>query len=251
MDTNTISILVYTHSEYSFMWKAFIPLLEKYARNIKIHWLYDNSADVEVINKEVPPNWIKHTYDENLIWTKRVLNVLNEIQDEYILFLHEDWLPISDIKIEILNEMTHFMKNQNCNFLLSYAHISTTSRQEGIPTSNDNYFFYAENNHVFQPAIWNKNVFIEFCSTLNKSKNHNEDGDCLNFMGNKNCWSVQNLSTVTSLRTKNSLFFPHMHALSQGLWNFTKYPSLKTFLEEFGIDTNTRGIHSWWELDTQ
>jgi len=70
-------------------------------------------------------------------------------------------------------------------------------------------------------------------------------------MSKKNCWSVQNRSTVTSLRTTNSLIFPHMHALSQGLWNFTKYPTLKKFLEEFGIDTNTRGVHTWWELDTQ
>jgi hypothetical protein len=233
------------------MWKAIIPLLQKHVKDINIHWLFEESADNKLINQIIPFDWVKHTYSEKLIWTKRVLKALNQIDDDYILFLHEDWLPIGNIDIEILKEMIDFMISKNCGFLLSYSHISTTSRQEGIPTSHNNYYFYSENSHIFQPAIWNKKIFIEFCSVLNKSKNQNEDEDCLNFMKTKNCWSVQNLQTVTTLRTTNSLFFPHMHALSEGLWNFTKYPTLQKMLEEYDIDTNTRGVHTWWELDTQ
>lgn len=249
--SNQIVILVYTHSEYKFMWKAMIPLLQKHCKDIEIHWLFEESANQEEINELVPVEWIKHIYPDNLIWTKRVLKALTEINSEYILFLHEDWLPIADVKLTILLEMIEFMKKYDSGFLLSYSHISTTSRQPGIPTNYQNYYFYFENNHIFQPAIWCKNVFMEFCSILNKSKHQNEDKDCLNFMRKKNCTSVQNLNTVTTIRTTNSLFFPHMHALSEGLWNFKKYPTLKTFLETFGVDTNTRGVHTWWELDTQ
>jgi hypothetical protein len=185
------------------------------------------------------------------VWTKRVLKGLREIKDDYVLFLHEDWLPISDIKLDVLNRMVTFMENKRCGFLLSYSHISRTSTQPGLYTGFKDYYFYSEDSHIFQPAIWNKRVFAEFCYVLNKSKHQNEDTDCLNFMRRKNCWSVQNRETVTTLRTTNSLLFPHMHALSEGLWNFTKYPTLKTFLESFGVDTSTRGIHAWWELDTQ
>jgi hypothetical protein len=246
-----IVILVYTHSDYSFIWKAMIPLLQKYCKNIEIHWLFEETADMNLINASIPSDWIIHTYSTDLIWTKRVLKALNEIDSEYILFLHEDWLPIADVKISLLLEMIKFMKKYNSGFLLSYSHISTTSRQPGIPTNHENYYFYFENSHIFQPAIWNKNIFVDFCTHLDKHKVENEDIDCLNFMSNKICTSVQNLTTVTSLRTTNSLFFPHMHALSEGLWNFTKYPTLKQFLETFDINTDDRGIHSWWELDTQ
>jgi hypothetical protein len=246
-----ISILVYTHSEYSFMWKPICELLKKYVTNIDIHWLFEESADNQLVNLYVPLEWYKHTYNENMIWTKRVLKALNEINDDYILFLHEDWLPINYIKLDVLNKMITFMKNQKCGFLLSYSHISRTSTQEGIFTGFKDYFYYSEDNHIFQPAIWNKNVFIEFCSVLNKSKHQNEDRECLDFMKSKNCWSVQNRETVTTFRTTNSLLFPHMHALSEGLWNFKKYPTLKVFLESFDVDTNTRGTHPWWEIDTQ
>jgi hypothetical protein len=249
--SDKIVILVYTHTEYGFMWKAMIPLLEKHCKDIEIHWLFEESANNKETNDLIPSLWIKHTYPDDLIWTKRVLKALNEINSEYVLFLHEDWLPIADVKLSILLEMIDFMKKYDSGFLLSYAHISTTSRQIGIPTNHENYYFYSENSHIFQPAIWCKKVFGEFCKLLDKNKNQNEDSDCLNFMRSKNCTSVQNLTTVTSLRTTNSLFFPHMHALSEGLWNFTKYPTLKEFLESFGIETETRGVHTWWELDTQ
>jgi len=249
--TQNISILVYTHTEYSFMWNAMIPLLQKYVKDIDVHWLFEDTADKKLINTLVPLDWYKHTYSESLIWTKRVGKALKEIKDDYILFLHEDWLPIADVKKEILENMINFMKQQSCGFLLSFSHITRVSVQNGVTTGCKDYYYYKEPHHLFQPAIWDKNIFINFCRDLNKTKHQNEDGDCLNYMSNNNCMSVQNLNTVTTLRTTNSLFFPHMHALSEGLWNFKKYPTLKEFLETFGIDTNSRGVHTWWELDTQ
>lgn len=248
----SVSILIYTHDEYSFLWKAMFPLCKKYINNdISIHVLYNNNANKNEVSKYIPNEYTHHTYDPSHIWTKRILHCLREINDEYILFLHEDWLPIGNVKKSILDEMVTFMKLQNCGFLLSYSHISTTSTQSGIFTGYDHYYYYQEKNHIFQPAIWNKHVFEEFCTVLHKSKHKNEDSECLNFMNLKNCWSVQNKETVTSLRTTNSLMFPHMHALSEGLWNFKKYPTLKQLLDSFDIDTNSRDIHTWWELDTQ
>lgn len=247
----SISILIYTHDEYSFLWKAMFPLCDKYIKDITVHVLYNNNANMEEVKKYISNDYVHHTYDPSLIWTKRVLKCLNEINDDYILFLHEDWLPIADVKLPVLQDMITFMKDKNCGFLLSYSHISRVSVQPGIFTNYKDYYYYQEENHIFQPAIWNTNVFKDFCQTLNKHKNQNEDRECLDFMYHRNCWSVQNKETVTSLRTTNSLMFPHMHAMSEGLWNFTKYPILKSFLNSFGIDTNSRGIHPWWELDTQ
>jgi len=247
----SISILIYTHDEYSFIWKPMFSLCKKYIKDIPIHILYNRDANMDTINEHISNEYIHHTYDPNIIWTKRVLKGLEEIHEDYILFLHEDWLPISDINKSILENMTEFMKNNQIGFLLSYSHISTVSRQSGIFTGYKDYYYYKENNHIFQPAIWNKKIFIEFCTVLNKHKNQNEDHDCLSFMDARNCWSVQNKDTVTSLRTTNSLMFPHMHALSQGLWNFTKYPTLKNLLNNYGVDTDSRGIHTYWELDTQ
>ena len=246
-----VPIVVYTHSDYEFIWKAIFSLLKKYSNNIDIHIFINDNNPYDLNNYYDLYNLKIHYYNDTLCWTYRVGKCLNEINDEYLLFIHEDWLPINDISKNILSTMANFMKSMNSGYLLSYSHISITSKYDGIFTGYEDYYYYPESAHIFQPAIWNTRIFKEFCDNLKKNKNQNEDIDCLNFMSNKNCYSVQNIKTVTSLRTTNSLMFPHMHALSEGLWNFKKYPTLKKFLEEFGIETNTRGVHTWWELDTQ
>jgi hypothetical protein len=247
-----VPILVYTHTEYVFMWKAMVPLLKRYADKFEIHWLYEKTADQNLIQEWIPSSWIQHTFDETDIWTLRVGKCLLEIDSEYVLFLHEDWLPTNMLSPQIVSDMASFMKKEKCGFLCSYcALVRNTTRHPGIFTGYDNYYFYPEDNHIFQPAIWDMKIFREFCFTLKKAKKDNEDRECLDFMGARRCWSVQNKETMLTLRTTNSLFFPHMHALSEGLWNFRKYPTLKAFLEAFGIETTTRGVHSWWELDTQ
>jgi len=248
---STISILIYTHSDYSFIWPALIGQIDKYMdKDFEIHFLYNDTID-DINLYDIPKNWIKHVYNDNLIWTKRVNSVLSKIKSEYILFLHEDWIPIGNVSKKLLQKMCDFMTDNNWDYLLSYSHFSVTDNQPGIFTGYDDYYFYKSDSHIFQPAIWKHSVFEEFSSTLDKAKNQNEDQECLSFMRNKNTYEVQNVKTVRQYRTTNSLIFPHMHTLAEGLWTFTKYPTLKDLLNSYGIDTNTRGIHTWWELDTQ
>lgn len=250
MNSN-VCILIYTHSEYSFLWDILLDLINKYVdKRIQIIWLTNDTTE-EVLKNKIPKEYIYCSYSDSLIWTKRIWNCIKEINYRYVLFLHEDWLPIGDISNETLNNMVTFMDTHQSDFLLSYSHVSVTRNQEGIYSGVKDYYFYRESSHIFQPAIWKTETFVDFCFTLNKEKTQNEDDQCLQFMSNKGCWSIQNRETVTTLRTTNSLFYPHMHVMSQGLWNFTKYPTLKDFLESYGIDTSTRGVHSWWELDTQ
>lgn len=246
-----ISILIYTHSDYSFIWPALIGQVEKYVdKDIEIHFLYNDTID-NIVLHQIPDHWLKHVYNDQLIWTKRVHSVLYEIKTEYILFLHEDWIPIGSVSKKLLEQMCDVMTHNNWDYLLSYSHFSVTDNQPGIFTGYDDYYFYKSDSHIFQPAIWKHSVFEEFSRVLNKTKHQNEDQECLSFMRNKNTYEVQNVKTVRQYRTTNSLIFPHIHALAEGLWTFTKYPSLKELLGGYGIDTDTRGIHTWWELDTQ
>jgi hypothetical protein len=243
------AILIYTHDEYSFLWTAMFTLCNKYIKDVDIHLLYNDDADIVKINELVPSNFIKHTYNTSLIWTKRVLKGLQEIENEYILFLHEDWFPIDNVFKEVLDSATTFMKTKNCQYLLSYYNWPV--EDEDIFSGYENYYYRRQMCHIFQPAIWNRHTFINFCTVFDKKKNENEHPDCHEYTKKINPYFVYNKTNYNTLRTMNSLIFPHYHVLSEGLWNFKKYPGLKAFLEEFGIDTSTRGVHTWWELDTQ
>jgi hypothetical protein len=245
-----IPLFIYTHSDCSFIWSALIGQINEHVKDIEIHFAYNNTID-DIEKYGIPKSWIRHTYTDNIVWTKRINSILKEIDCEYLLFIHEDWIPTGIVSGKILDEMYNFMSKNSWDYLLSYAHHSVVESQDGIFTGYDDYYFYKEDSHIFQPAIWKKTVFQEFTDKLDKAKNQNEDQDCLSFMRSKNTYSIQNAKTVREYRTTNSLIFPHMHALSEGLWNFTKYPTLKCLLDGYGIDTDSRGIHTWWELDTQ
>lgn len=245
------SIFIYTHSDCTFIWPVLIGQFDKWVdKDIEVHFVY-NSSFKNIQEHNIPKSWILHTYDEKLIWTKRVHSILLEIPSEYVLFIHEDWLPTGKVDKKILDDVIKFMDNQPADYMMSYSHIITTSAQKGIETGYPDYFYYKEGHHVFQPSIWRKTTFEEFTHVLNKMKTENEGPDCLNFMGTKKCYAVQNEKTVTKLRSTNSLFFPHMHALAEGQWTFIKYPNLRALIESYGINTNTRGIHTQWEVDTQ
>lgn len=246
---NNIGILIYTHDEYSFIWETMFTLCNKYIKDVNIHIMYNDDADKTKVNTLIPSNFIHHTYNTSLIWTKRVLKSLKEMNEEYVLFLHEDWLPIDNVSKSILLDMTKFMKEYKCGYLLSYYNAPIDDID--IYTGYDNYYYRRQLCHIFQPAIWNKSIFIDFCTIFNKAKNENEHPECHNYTKNINCYFVYNKTNYNTLRTTNSLFFPHYHVLSEGLWNFKKYPNLKEFLNTFGIDTDSRGVHTWWELDTQ
>jgi hypothetical protein len=285
---NKVPILIYTHSEYSFLWKAMIPLMEEHAFDSEVHFCYDKSAPAELIKNMVPSRWILHTYDESMVWTDRVLKALNEMNSEYILFLHEDWLPIAKIDLSILSNMAEFMKSRNIGFLNSHGcapfvdkgnielagpitigeigrkYINLLEKRgenvssvlsdyaNGIYTGYEDYYFYREpDGHVFQPAIWRYSVLKELCTQFKIPKNENENWDVRFFLWDKQTWSVRNIKTMDSILSMNSLFFPHMHALSAGQWNFQRYPSLKALLNKYGIDTTTRSAHPWWMIGIQ
>lgn len=266
MKKTEVALLIYTHTDCDFIFPALIGQINKHVKNMDIFFAYNENSPLDSI-KNIPKNWKKITYDDKLIWTDRINNILKKIKNKYILFIHEDWLPISDVKSEIIENVKNFMESIDCGFMMSYSHVYFMEKNDlyqtpfglndhplrgtSVYTGYEDYYYYPMGWHVFQPAIWKKSILEEFCQKLRKTKVQNEDPECLKFMGDKNCWSVQNSKTVRTIRTMNSLIFPHMHALSEGSWNFLKYPELKSLIEKYNINVSDRPIHQNWEIDTQ
>lgn len=255
-----VDVLIYTHSEYSFFWPVMVGQFAKHTIDCPIHFLVDSTASDEML-KLIPSSWTLIKYDPKMIWSDRLKTGLLELKNEYLLFLHEDWIPVGPVQMNRLVEIARFMKEKYVNCLLSFhnfgcnLHCSHTllpnKQKEFADTQDPQYKYQNEPHHFFQPAMWHRNTMLNYTSELRKAKNQNEDLESLYFWSKQNCWSVQNMETQYSIRTMNSYMFPHIHALSEGKWNLTKYPTLKPLLESYGLETESRGDHPWWELDTQ
>lgn len=243
-----IPILLHTHSEYSFLWKATIPLLQRYAAGFTIYWITDSMGDYVL-----PDSWNLRLYDPSLPWSLRMQPVLKEVSDDYVIYLQEDWLLIDNLSRERLQFLTQFMKNRSCEFLMSFP--SPTDDffySEANPsyfTEMDGMVFHRRPHHYMQPALWKKTLLEELCSVPLKIYEY-ERRWSLSVTGSKLCLGVIDKRYPAYHSTKSPLF-PHMHAICFGKWTFRKYPCLKVLLETFGIDTSTREIEDTWILHTQ
>jgi hypothetical protein len=232
-----IPILVYTHSDYSFLWKAAIPLLEKYAPDFEIIWCCDSICDFKI-----PSTWKVYKYDPSLSWGFRVKGCLETIESDHLIYIQEDWLLIDSLCKNKLEHCLEFMKDFNCEFLMSYA---WNNRDEiYISDEYNNYAFMKMFSHYFQPAIWKKSLLYTLCN-LNGSIAEYESEKYFNITKDRNCFGVHCLKNDKQISTR-SFFFPHVHAIYQGKWTFYKYPCLKAIVDAYGVDTSARAIDYNW-----
>jgi hypothetical protein len=239
-----VPIIVHTNSEYSFLWKAAIPLLEKYAPDFQITWCTDSLLDFTL-----PPSWKLHLYDPHVSWGFRIQGVLDTLDADYVIYLQEDLLLIDSMSTERIDACIDFMKEHSSEFLMSYPHNATSNELFAFNQPKYNNFVCIKQfSHYMQPAIWKKTLLHEICS-LNVPLSQNESEQCFRITSTRNCYGVVNIA-YPELATR-SFFFPHMHAIYQGKWTFEKYPCLKALVEAHGIDTSTREVDRSWTLHHQ
>lgn len=235
-----LTILLYTHSEYSFLWKAAIPLLEKYAKGFEIVWCCDKLLDYTL-----PSSWILYTYDASLTWSSRVKGCIETLQDtDYVLYLQEDWLLIDTIQKERIDYCMNVMEINKIDYLSSQNKASYTN--EIYDTPYNAYKLRIVQGYWLQPAIWKKSVLHELVS-FDKPLSKAEKEEPENLMYHKLCVTIYNKDYVNHPSIR-SFYYPHMHAINCGEWTFNKYPCLKSLVESYGIDTTTRKVNEWWHI---
>ena len=235
-----IPILLYTHSEYSFIWNATISLLEKYAPNYEIYWFSDS-----LLNYVLPPNFKFCIYDPSLNWSLRLRKIVDIINSDYFIYLQEDWLLIDTIDNDKVTYLVNYMKDNAIEFMMSYKRENTSFIEKSI---YDGYDFFKIRGHYFQPAIWNKKLFMKILN-IDVGLSDYESSIVNTITESAKCYSI--IYTMTRDVSIPTLYFPHMHAINHGKWTFIRYPQLKGLLETYGIDTTTRGVSNDWITEYQ
>jgi hypothetical protein len=238
-----IPILLYTTSNCSFIWKATIGQLKKYASDYTIYWCSDSLP----LDIDLPSNFIFIKYDNCLIWSARMKECVELINTDYFIYIQEDWILTDYINKEVLLYLTQFMKNNNIDYLLCYPRDNGTPEMKNqipIPSIYDGYEFRKIDGHWFQPAIWKKTLFQKIIN-LDIPGEKAESFVTEQITSKANCYSI--IWTKTVDITTKCLYFPHMHAIIKGKWTFAKYGNnLKNLIESYGINTRTRGIDNDW-----
>lgn len=232
-----IPLLLHTHSEYSFIWKATIGLLSKYASDYTIYWCSD-----DLCGYELPSNFIYHQYDPKLNWSQRIKPILDKIDSKYLIYIQEDYLLVDYIDKEKIQYLLEHMTENKIDFMMSYL---TYEMIYGMPIKSkyEDYLFAKVKGHYNQPAIWTKELFGKMVD-LDITLPQIESTKVYNLTNNANCWAIINIKNKdVSIPT---LYFPHMHAIHEKKWTFKRYPEMKALLESYGVDTNVIGTEEGW-----
>ena len=106
-----MKILVYTHSDYSWVWKYWHQQTDKFLKDFeKICLLNSNSSFRD--------DYLVIKYNDELTYKNRILSCLNNIDDdEIVLFCHEDMFLYKEPIFNIINDYIDLIKKEKCELI--------------------------------------------------------------------------------------------------------------------------------------
>jgi len=224
-------IVVYTHTDMKDIWPMFFGQLKKYISNTKVYVAINQ-------NDSYLSDYIQILYDDNKKYTERWKQILPQISEEIILFLHEDMILFNSIKVDYIKKYYNYIKNNEANSIKLILAGDTFSE-----SSIDSTLVYNDySKFSIQPTIVTKEFFL---TTLNS-------------VGQLNIWEFEQAVSPTGrdymvrigsekkrgLYHYDSLVFPYIAtAINKGKWNLIEYEDvLNPLFEEYNINPFERGM---------
>ena len=213
-----MKILVYTHSDYSWVWKYWQQQTDKFLQNFdKICILNLNSSFRE--------DYLVIKYNDELTYKNRVLSCLNDIDDnEIVLFCHEDMFLYKKPNFEIIDEYINLVKNDNCELvklIRAFENLDKSNLHEKLFKNPDKQLF------SIQPTIIKVKTLKHIYKTVpgdniwefeaNTSKKYLKDIISL-------CSFDLNEDKKRGKFHYDSFVYPYIcTAVIKGKWNFKEY----------------------------
>ena len=106
-----IPLVFYSHSDYSDVWAALFAQTEKYLKGYKKYLFTDESTE------ELDNDWIVIKYDDSLPYQKRMLHCLEQVEEDIILFHHEDMFLFDSPNEGKLKEIISLVQNEEIDLV--------------------------------------------------------------------------------------------------------------------------------------
>jgi hypothetical protein len=227
----SVPIVVYTHTDMKDIWSMFFGQLKKYVGDTKIY-VAVNEDDTQI------SDYIRIIYDDKKQYTERWKDILEQIEEETFIFIHEDMILFDKLNFQMLEKCIGYINNE---MLDSVKLILAGDNFEQWPidtTLVSNQY----SKFSIQPTITRKDIFKEK----------------VNGVSPLNIWQFEEAITTTGrdfmvkiggekkrgLYHYDSLVFPYVAtAINKGKWNLNEYMDvLNPMFEEYNINPFERGM---------
>ena len=228
----------YSHYDYSDIWPLMFGQSKKFLSDKK-KYLITNK-----IEKDAPDDWAVIFYDDKKSYQERVYESLSNIEEEIIIFHHEDMFLIDNPNWKIMNNLINLINSGEID-LIKLIKASYDDQEHYICKNN---IHYNPNNLLFaiQPTIIKKENLIRIYKHT-KGENiwqfEKNSNMLINYLGYSSCYYHEGTENKRGMFHWDSNVYPYIAtAVVKGKWDYESYPNtLKQLHHEYEINPTTRG----------
>jgi len=236
-----IPLVFYSHSDYSDVWAPMFTQTDKFLKGYKKYLFTDQST------KDLDNDWNVIRYDDALPYQKRMVHCLEQVEEETILFHHEDMFLFDSPNEKKLKEIISLVKNEK----IDIVKLTRANYNEDSPlirnTTHENIYENPNNlRFAIQPSVCNK-------EKLELIYNKTYGNSIWEFEANSSMvceyFNIKTGMTWEQGDNKRGMFhwdsniYPYFAtAIVKGKWYISDYGDLlKNVLKDNKIDISVRG----------
>lgn len=231
-------ILLYSHSDYSDLWDLTFGQIYKHVDLNTVPIVFCvNRLDAYKIDDRIKI----HYYDDKHQYTDRVLSIVENLNYDHILFIHEDWVLIDNFIHNYVLNLIKCMKDNNILHVRSYKNFGNSNMKSDVYINDIcNIPKDAASFVSLQPGIWEKNTLKDLFMIKSNKPNILEQlsNPILRHKYNHSFFYESN-----SIIAEESKMFPHIHTITYGRWAMCndKRNILDSLMLKYKIDKKKRG----------
>ena len=240
-ENKDFSIIMYSHSSYSDAWPMFFGQTDKYFKDHKKYIFCDDDCSI------VPDDWVCVKYDESQSYNKRVASCLEQVDEEIVIFHHEDMPLYLKPRFDELNRLSCILRREGIDFVKLL--------RGGITKDDPPYKFYTNLYKItdgvhymaVQPALWKKSSLQKVYEKSNVSHIREFETLASSVCLREEIRGVYSYSgePKAGLYHYSSRTYPYVAtAISAGKWNTKEYKNeLMQLSREYETDLQERGTN--------
>jgi len=190
-----------------------------------------------------PDDWDVIYYDDSLPYQQRVLSCLAEIEDEVVVFNHEDMFLYAEPDHQSLRYFSNLVSEGKTTFikLLRGGYVDTLedSEYEDLVVSPQDMVF------TIQPTICKKKDLVTMYSeTLGSTIWEFESNTAITSFNNnfKGLMAYRDIDEKRGMYHYDSNTYPYVATgVVKGKWYTSDYPELRDLLKQYSINADDRG----------
>ncbi len=213
-----MKLLLYTHSDYSWVWKYWHKQTDKFLKNFEKICMINSNSEFRDDYKT-----IKYNDKEN--YKNRIISCLDKISDnEVVIFLHEDMFLYDVPKIDTLNKYSQLIIDEKCDcikLIRAFQNLDKSNLHKNLLKNPSNQLF------SIQPTLIKvKTLKYIFLNVPGNNIWEFESNTTSKYLGNINslCSYDKDFDLKRGKYHYDSSVFPYIcTAVIKGKWNYKEY----------------------------